>query len=68
MLLLPHQQRVVDERNELADRSQKLGLFLGTPTFDALPKEERHRLVCQGHVMGQYLTILDARIEAFEPL
>lgn len=68
MLLLPHQQRVVEERDELADRLQKLTAFLDTPTFDALPKAERHRLAQQQAVMRHLAAVLKERIEAFEPL
>lgn len=68
MLLLPHQQRVVEERDELVDRLQKLNAFLDTPTFDALPKDERHRMVQQRMLMSLLAMTLKARIDAFEEL
>ena len=68
MLLLPHQQRVVAERDELIDRLQKLMAFLASPTFDALPKEERHHLVQQQAAMSLYATILGSRIAGFKQL
>lgn len=67
MTLLPHQQRVVEESDQLLARLQKLTAFLSTPTFDALPKAERHLLVAQHTAMTQYGVILHERIAAFSP-
>jgi len=61
----PHQQRVVDERAELADKAVKLAGFLTGAIFASLPQEERARLGKQLYIMRDYLDILDERIKAF---
>ena len=63
--LAPHQQRVVDERAELADRLARLHDFLRTPAFSALAVAERLRLRNQAHFMTGYLDVLAERIAAF---
>lgn len=63
--LAPHQQRVVDERDELADRLSKLTAFFATPIFAGLDVAERMRLRTQAHHMGGYLAVLGSRVEAF---
>lgn len=62
----PHQQRVVDEKNELAEKVTKLGAFiLDNPIFNTLDVEEQTDLHRQYAVMQTYLTILDSRISRF---
>lgn len=61
----PHQQRVVTERQELADNLQKLKAFFANPIFDGLPQAEKERLKRQAVHMGDYLGVLNERIEAF---
>lgn len=62
----PHQQRVIDEANELREKHSKLGDFtLNNAIFPTLPKEERDDLEMQYVIMGQYLDILDRRISRF---
>jgi hypothetical protein len=62
----PHQQRVVDEANELRDKFSKLGAFiLDNPIYQSLAEEERNDLANQYDVMEQYLIILDRRISRF---
>ena len=63
--LAPHQQRVVDEKNELAERLTKLNEFLVTEKCISLPFDERCLLAQQAKVMEQYLDILLDRIEMF---
>jgi hypothetical protein len=63
----PYQQRVVDERDELADKVEKLSAFLGGDTYKRLADEEQTRLADQLAAMRQYVAVLNARIEAFEP-
>ena len=63
--LQPHQQRVVDEKNELDEKRSKLAAFADTEIFNGLPKEEKDRLEHQGFHMGAYSEILGARIAAF---
>lgn len=70
MLLTPdappsHQQRVVDERDELDDRLRKLNGFFTTAQFSALPDAEQRRMRDQALAMRTYSDILDERIEAF---
>jgi hypothetical protein len=62
MPLLPHQQRVVEERDELYDRLEKLMAFQDTPTFDALLKVERHLLCEQKACMEALVGVLNRRI------
>ena len=62
----PHQQRVLDERAELAEKHGKLGIFIeNSPTFALLPVAEKRRLFRQQTYMGLYLDVLQERIEAF---
>lgn len=63
--LAPHQQRVVEERDELLDRLRKLQHFMSTQTWVGLPTEEAHRLVLQKHFMEGYVAVLGQRIMAF---
>jgi len=65
MTLQPHQQRVVDEKNELAERLEKLNAFLVSQTCLSLPFEERCLLARQARAMAQYLDILLDRIARF---
>lgn len=60
--LLPHQQRVVDERKELNERRRKLMDFMATPTYQELSQEEICLLVKQAKAMRQYSEILGARL------
>lgn len=63
----PHQQRVISERAELADRLEKLAVFIGSASFEQMvPNEgERGLLVIQKGIMQTYADILDARISVF---
>ena len=62
----PHQQRVVDEKNELEDRFKKLDSFiLDNPIFTSLPQEEQDLLTEQKSLMERYLAVLIKRIERF---
>jgi len=60
-----HQQRVVTERDELADKISKLAGFLVTPTYQRLDDAEQTRLANQLDVMRLYCTVLGQRIDAF---
>lgn len=66
--LAPHQQRVVEERDQLSERLAKLDVFTshGNAVYEALPQAERDRLLRQTIVMSMYLTVLNERIAAFE--
>jgi hypothetical protein len=61
----PHQQRVVTERDELAEKLTKLNAFTGTAVFTGLPEAEQFRLTRQAGIMKDYLDILNDRINAF---
>lgn len=62
----PHQQRVIDEANELQDRLTKLGAFIqNSPIFESLDSAEQDRLKRQMNPMSEYLGILRERIAAF---
>ena len=64
--MLPHQQRVVDEKNELDTKAKALSNFIGNnPVFADIDAEEQERLKEQCEIMWQYSEILDKRIAAF---
>jgi hypothetical protein len=65
MTYAPHQQRVVDEKSELASKLEKLNTFISGTFFEGLPEAERIRLARQAVVMKDYLDILNDRIAAF---
>ncbi len=65
MIFQPHQQRVVDEKNELDEKRKKLGEFKNGDVFPRLPWQEQERLNTQAHVMTLYSAVLGARIAAF---
>lgn len=60
-----HQQRVIGEHVQLADRLAKLNSFINTPPFEALAGTEKTRMKLQADAMGVYLGVLGLRIEAF---
>lgn len=66
--LQPHQQRVVNERDELVDRMAKLYGFIngGGPAFNQLDNAEQYRLRRQLGHMTSYAEVLDERIAAFQ--
>jgi hypothetical protein len=65
LILLPHQQRVVEEKAELAIKIDKLGAFVDAPLFQGLQAAEQVLLLQQLHYMGKYLNVLTKRITAF---
>jgi hypothetical protein len=67
MALKPHQERVVAEQIELADKIAKLTAFINGPRWGTeTSPPERSRLRRQLAVMEQYDAILLERIGAFE--
>lgn len=61
--LLPHEQRVVQEKEELQAKIGKLGTFLaGTTEVSEL---DRKMLSVQLCIMNSYLNILNLRIQSF---
>ena len=62
----PHQQRVVDEANELREKFSKLDSFiLDNPIYQELEKEEQKDLKLQRTHMEQYMLVLERRISRF---
>ena len=62
----PHQQRVVDEANELREKFLKLDAFvLDNPIYQELEKEEQKDLKLQRTHMEQYMLVLERRISRF---
>lgn len=57
-----HILRVMVERDDLAEKTDKLTAFLETPTFAALDEEDRQLLAAQLGAMGAYVGILDRRL------
>ena len=60
------QDRVRREHNELRIKFNRLDVFIRTAVFNSLPDEERARLRGQRFHMGEYLSILEDRIEWFD--
>jgi hypothetical protein len=63
--LLPHQQRVVEEKKELDDKLFRLRLFLASEKIVSVPQVELERLHRQLDAMQEYSNILSERIDAF---
>lgn len=63
--LLPHQQRVVLEKEELDEKIGKLTPFLDSSIFQSLDSAEQGRLRVQLAVMNFYSQILGSRIDNF---
>lgn len=66
--LPPHQQRVVQEKEELDEKLSKLSAFIDSPNFTITVKDENEiaRLVCQEEIMKDYSEILAERIASFK--
>ena len=62
----PHQQRVVDEKEQLGERLEKLIAFLTTDLYKALPEREQELLYFQSRVMEDYYEVLQQRVELFK--
>ncbi|NWE46351.1 crAss001_48 related protein [Pseudomonas gingeri] len=63
--LPPHQQRVIAEREQLADRIQKLEAFLHTDLYASLPDDEQQLLKMRADAMVLYLGIINTRTSKF---
>lgn len=60
-------QRVIQERDELRDRINKLGLFISTNSkYATLSRRMRHLLRKQYKHMVAYHNILTARLDCWE--
>jgi hypothetical protein len=61
-----HQQRVIDEANELGTKIDALVAFImENPIFETLDVQEQTRLRAQFEAMDRYFEILLARIDNF---
>ncbi len=66
MIMLPHQQRVVDEKTELDKKISMLSDFIeNNPVFDTVDDAEQDRLKEQLAWMVGYNNVLVKRIAAF---
>lgn len=63
----PHEQRVIDEREELNGKIEKLNTFIGGDIFNGLDSQNQLLLTQQAVAMQNYLDILDQRIALFPP-
>jgi hypothetical protein len=63
--LEPHQERVVEEKQQLDEKIAKLAAFIGGTMFASLDDAERSRLSIQLQHMNGYSEILGQRIAAF---
>ena len=66
--MLPHEQRVIVEKQELDDKLRKLKAFCfdpGSPIFQGLSPVDRDLLEDQYTAMEQYSKILGKRIARF---
>ena len=63
--MMPHEQRVIDEKVELALKVQKLYIFIGSKVFESLSSEEQSLLQYQITIMKDYLRVLNERIDLF---
>ena len=62
----PHEERVVSEQKELADKLVKLREFIkGSPIFAKLVLDEQARLKTQEFHMSMYWRVLGDRIAEF---
>jgi hypothetical protein len=63
---LPHQQRVIEEANELGVKIEALDVFVNSnPIFHKLEINESERLRHQRFIMKSYFKILKERIDSF---
>ncbi len=61
----PHQERVIDEFDELFEKTKKLAEFVETEFFDSLDEAEKLRLGKQLRCMVMYRDVLHDRIKNF---
>lgn len=63
--MLPHQERVVTEEAELAEKIQKLDTFLDGAMFKTLSENHQRLLNEQYRHMVRYRLVLEQRIRMF---
>ena len=64
----PHEERVVTEQKDLAEKLVKLRQFISSsnPIFAGLPADEQARLKAQEFHMSMYWRVLGDRIAEFQ--
>lgn len=55
-------ERLVEEREQLSDRLQKLSNFIGGSIYQTLEPADQGLLDRQQQIMNEYLSVLDVRI------
>ena len=60
----PWQQRLVDEKDELSSRLNRLCDFMCTSIYETLSEDEKERILRQRDAMNRYLEVLVERIHA----
>lgn len=65
-MLLPYQERVVQEKQELDDRILRLTEFTLSHNFEGVNMYEQQRLSKQLRIMQEYSLILNERIGEFK--
>jgi hypothetical protein len=63
--LPPHEQRVIAEFAQLADRLHKLNAFMLTPLYASLPEDDQRLLRMQADAMALLAKILNMRVDKF---
>lgn len=64
-VLQPHQQRVVEEKQQLDEKREKLKTFIDREIFQSLEKDYQTLLIQQLESMDSYSEILGKRIDRF---
>lgn len=66
--ILPHQERVVEELQELIIKRDSLLNFLDTEVFKKMESQDQNLLIIQLETMDTYIYILTCRIDRFKEL
>lgn len=61
----PHENRMLVERGELADRLEKLTAFIDSEAWPKLPEGDRDLMIEQRNHMTAYLGALQRRVARF---
>lgn len=65
-MLQAHEQRVVEESNELSEKIEALESFICSSVWETLSREEKALLRVQLNAMETYSTVLVHRIAMFK--
>lgn len=63
--MVEYQERVIKERDSLVTRKAALVSFMASEAFATVNEAEKKRMQHQEVVMGEYIQILDDRINNF---